>query len=219
MKKLAELKKSDCTKLGKIRIATDIVLPDIHEEFKIERKYESVNNRVGLLGYGWTNNFETCLSVVGEKACVLCSDGHIETFYQLDGEWVNDKGGARIYALDRKENYWIFKSFQDKKTYRYNNLGKLIDITDKHNNKLSLTYVGENIETLTTFSNYKLFFTYKDKKVIEIRDELNRNVQYKYDGDYLTHVVHVDQGITRYTYDEKGYISSITDQNGQTYTQ
>ncbi|MBU3134636.1 hypothetical protein KPL40_19760, partial [Clostridium gasigenes] len=80
------------------------------------------------------------------------------------------------------------------------------------------TYVGENIETLTTFSNYKLFFTYKDKKVIEIRDELNRTVQYKYDGDYLTHVVHVDQGITRYTYDEKGYISSITDQNGQTYT-
>ncbi|SDP16473.1 RHS repeat-associated core domain-containing protein [Clostridium gasigenes] len=198
--------------------ATDIVLPDIHEEFKIERKYESVNNRVGLLGYGWTNNFETCLSVVGEKACVLCSDGHVETFYQLDGEWVNDKGGARIYALDRKENYWIFKSFQDKKTYRYNNLGKLIDITDKHNNKLSLTYVGENIDTLTTFSNYKLFFTYKDKKVIEIRDELNRTVQYKYDGDYLTHVVHVDQGITRYTYDEKGYISSITDQNGQTYT-
>ena len=96
--------------------------------------------------------------------------------------------------------------------------GKLIDISDKHKNKLSLTYIGENIESFTTFSNYKLFFTYKDGKVIEIRDELDRTVQYKYDGDYLTHVVHVDQGSNKIYLDEKGYISSITDQNGHTYT-
>ena len=198
--------------------AIDIVLPDIHEEFKIERKYESINSRVGLLGIGWTNNFETCLNIVGEKVNVLCSDGHIETFYQIEDEWVNDKGGAKIDSLSREKDCWIFKSFTDKRTSRYDNKGKLIDITDKHNNKLSLTYIGENIKTLTTFSNYKLFFTYKDGKVIEIRDELNRTVQYKYNGDYLTDVVHVDKGITRYTYDEKGYISSITDQNGNTYT-
>nr|WP_246517023.1 RHS repeat-associated core domain-containing protein [Clostridium aciditolerans] len=198
--------------------ATDIVLPDIHEEFKIERKYESVNNRVGLLGLGWTTNFETCLGIQEQKVDVLCSDGHIEIFYKIEDEWVNDKGGAKIYSLDRKGDYWIFKTALDKKTYRYNNSGKLLDITDKYNNKLIITYVGENIETLTTFSNYKLFFTYKDGKVIEIKDELGRTVQYKYYGDYLTDVIHVDQGITRYTYDEKGYISSITDQNGQTYT-
>ncbi|OOM73581.1 putative deoxyribonuclease RhsB [Clostridium puniceum] len=198
--------------------ATDMVLPDIHEEFKIERKYESINNRVGLLGLGWTNNFETYLNIVDQKVNVLCSDGHIETFYQIDNEWVNDKGGARIYSLSREKDFWTFKSFKDKKIYRYDNLGKLINITDNHNNKLSLTYIGENIETLTTFSNYKLFFNYKDGKVIEIRDELDRTVQYKYDGDYLTDVIHVDRGITKYTYDQKGYISSITDQNGNTYT-
>ncbi|MPQ31630.1 hypothetical protein E4V42_09265, partial [Clostridium estertheticum] len=41
--------------------ATDIVLPDIHGEFKIERKYESVNTRTGSLGMGWTTNFESYL--------------------------------------------------------------------------------------------------------------------------------------------------------------
>ena len=30
-------------------------------------------------------------------------------------------------------------------------------------------------------------------------------------------MVHVDQGITRYNYDNQGYITSVTDQNGQTY--
>ncbi|EKQ50971.1 RHS repeat-associated core domain-containing protein [Clostridium sp. Maddingley MBC34-26] len=198
--------------------ATDMVLPDITEEFKIERKYESVNSRVGLLGRGWTASFETCLEFHEEKINVLCSDGHIETFDRINDEWINDKGGAKIYSLVNKEGYWIFKVSTEKKVYRYNKLGKLIDITDKNNNKLSVTYIRENIETITTFSNYKLFFTYKDEKVIEIKDDLDRTVQYKYAGNYLTDVIHVDKGITRYTYDEKGYISSITDQNGNTYT-
>ncbi|WP_077867543.1 pre-toxin TG domain-containing protein, partial [Clostridium saccharobutylicum] len=198
--------------------ATDIVLPDIHEEFEIKRKYESTNKRVGLLGKGWTNNFETYLKIADGKINVLCSDGHIETFYPIDDEWINDKGGRKSYSLMREGDYWKFKCFKEKKIYRYNNSGKLIDITDNHNNKLSLTYIGENIETLTTFSNYKLFFTYKDGKVIEIKDELGRTVKYKYDGHYLTDVIHVDQGVTTYTYDNKGYISSIKDQNGNAYT-
>ncbi|MCB2343321.1 DUF6531 domain-containing protein, partial [Clostridium estertheticum] len=198
--------------------ATDIVLPDIHEEFKIERKYESVNSRVGSLGMGWTTNFESCLYLENKSVNVLCTDGHVETFNEVDGVFVNDKGGATIYTLNSEEDLWIFKSFVDRKTYKHNNSGKLISITDKYANELSLTYIGENIDTLTTFSNYKLFFTYKEGKVIQIKDEVGRTVQYKYEGQYLTEVVHVDRGITRYTYNEDGFINSITDQNGQTYT-
>ena len=198
--------------------ATDVVLPDIHDEFKIERKYESTNPRVGALGKCWTTNFETQLQISGTEANVLCTDGHVETFKYIADEWVNDKGGAEIYTLKREKDYFIFRANQEKRTYQYDSTGKLLKITDKTGNELNLTYVENNIDTLTTFSNYKLFFTYKDNKVIQIKDELGRTVQYKYDGDYLTEVVHVDQGITRYTYDEEGYINSITDQNGQTYT-
>ncbi|BCZ45186.1 hypothetical protein psyc5s11_12530 [Clostridium gelidum] len=198
--------------------ATDIVLPDIHEEFKIERKYESINEDVSVLGKSWKLNFDSFLDIRDKKVKVLCTDGHVETFNKVDENWLNDKGGAKIYSLKNEKDYWMFKSNKDKKIYKYDNLGKLLNITNKFGNKLAIEYLGENIETLTTFSNYKLFFTYKDGKVIEIKDELGRTVQYKYDEDYLTDVIHVDQGITRYTYDEKGYISSVTDQNGQTYT-
>lgn len=194
------------------------MLPDIHDEFKIERKYESTNPRVGALGKCWTTNFETQLQINGTEANVLCTDGHVETFKYIADEWVNDKGGAEIYTLKREKDYFIFRANQEKRTYQYDSTGKLLKIIDKTGNELNLTYVENNIDTLTTFSNYKLFFTYKDNKVIQIKDELGRTVQYKYDGDYLTEVVHVDQGITRYTYDEEGYINSITDQNGQTYT-
>ena len=36
-------------------------------------------------------------------------------------------------------------------------------------------------------------------------------------GDLLVDVVHTDEGITHYEYDENGHISSVTDQNGSCY--
>ncbi|MEW8956325.1 DUF6531 domain-containing protein, partial [Clostridium sp.] len=198
--------------------ATDIVIPDIHEEFKIERKYESISDRVGILGRGWTVNIETFVELNEDKAHVLCYDGHLETFNNVEGKWINDKGEASIYTLEFIENHWIFKSYLEKKTYKYDESGKLINIIDRYYNTLSITYIGDSIDTLTTFSNYKLYFTYKDNKIIQIKDDIGRTVQYRYTGDTLTEVVHVDYGITAYTYNEEGYINSITDQNGKTYT-
>ncbi|MGM9933666.1 MAG: DUF6531 domain-containing protein, partial [Clostridium sp.] len=96
--------------------ATDIVLPDIHEEFKIERKYESVNPRTGTLGKNWTASFETFLDISDNKVNVLCTDGHVETFNLVDNNWVNDKGGARIYTLKEADGEWILKCYSDKKT-------------------------------------------------------------------------------------------------------
>lgn len=197
--------------------STDMILPDIHDEFKIERKYESVNPMTGMLGKNWTVNVETYIEINGDNASVLCTDGHVESFNKVNNLWINDKGGAKIYTLKEENNFYIFKSQIDKRIYTYDNLGKLLKVVDIYGNELNITYVENHIETLTTFSNYKLFFTYKDNKVIQIKDELGRCVQYKYDHDYLTQVVHVDQGITRYNYDEHGYITNVTDQNGHTY--
>ncbi|WP_294354435.1 RHS repeat-associated core domain-containing protein [uncultured Clostridium sp.] len=197
--------------------AVDIQLPDIHNEFLIERKYESTNYETGVFGFGWTSNFESYIEEYDDYIEVSCSDGHVEKFNIVDGEYINTKNGAKLYTLNKVKDIWIFKSYSEEKTYKYNELGKLINVIDRYGNTLTITYIDKNIETITTFSNYKLFFTCKDNKVIQIKDELGRTVQYKYDGDYLTEVVHVDQGITRYNYDDNGYISYVTDQNGQTY--
>ena len=103
--------------------ATDVVLPDISDEFKIERKYESTNPRVGALGKCWTTNFETQLQINGTEANVLCTDGHVETFKYIADEWVNDKGGAEIYTLKREKDYFIFRANQEKRTYQYDSTG------------------------------------------------------------------------------------------------
>uniref|UniRef100_UPI001FAA2CB9 DUF6531 domain-containing protein n=1 Tax=Anaerophilus nitritogenes TaxID=2498136 RepID=UPI001FAA2CB9 len=200
--------------------ATDLVLSDIKSEFKIERKYNSVNKRVGILGKGWTFNYESNLQVENDRAAILCTDGHIETFYQKDEVWENHKGSSNNYRLDFDswKNEYRFKDISKKLIYVYNENGQLIKIIDKNNNEMIITYKGSSIHTLKTFSNYMLDFIYENGKIVQIKDEIGRTVQYKYDGDYLTHVVHVDYGITKYEYDEKGYIKAITDQNGNVYT-
>ncbi len=54
-------------------------------------------------------------------------------------------------------------------------------------------------------------------RILQITDEIGRRTQYRYEGDLLVDVVHTDEGITHYEYDENGHISSVTDQNGSCY--
>ena len=49
-------------------------------------------------------------------------------------------------------------------------------------------------------------------RILQITDEIGRRTQYRYEGDLLVDVVHTDEGITHYEYDENGHISSVTDQ-------
>ena len=71
--------------------AVDIQLPDINNDFKIERKYESTNYETGIFGYGWTSNIECYLEEDDDTVTVLCSDGHIEIFNFKNEKYVNTK--------------------------------------------------------------------------------------------------------------------------------
>ena len=198
--------------------STDVVLPDIDEEFIIKRMYDSTENRVGVFGQGWKMNYETFVYRKGNRAEVLCEDGHKECFIRENNEWKNEKSNAKNYILvEDNDEYNLIDSAQRKK-YVYDRTGRLHSIINKHNNVMNVSYNGNYIDYITTFSNCRLYFDYKDNKIIQIKDDLGRVVQYIYNNGYLTEVVHVDRGITRYSYDDKGYITSITDQNGHTYT-
>lgn len=206
-----------CT--GSLHIpATDLVLPDIGGDFTIHRAYESVNVLCGGLGKGWTASFEGRLLLGGDIVDFLHPDGHLETFLKKGGGWWNDKGGAQEFQLKEKEGGWQIQAVREQKVYQFGLDGQLATITDRNGNQATFTYQGACLAHIRTFSGYGLDFTYQGTKVVEIKDGIGRTVQYKYEGDLLTEVIHVDYGATRYTYGEEGRISSITDQNGQTYT-
>ena len=45
--------------------------------------------------------------------------------------------------------------------------------------------------------------------MLQITDEIGRRIQYRYEGDLLTDVIHTDKGITHYEYDDKNRRNTI----------
>ena len=210
--------------------ATDMTLPDILEDYKVTRKYESINQRSGLLGYGWTCSLESCMLITERFCKVLMQDGHVETFEReltegdaTEARWVNDKGASRAVTLEMQNkegrNYWILQDHREQKIYTYNAEGKLEKVTDRCKNHSVYTYKNGILVSVSTFSGGRIQVEIADGKLLRLTDASGRYVAYTYEGDRLVSVDQNGRGITRYTYDRKGYISAITDQNNKRYTE
>ena len=97
--------------------ATDMTLPDILEDYKVTRKYESINQRSGLLGHGWTCSLESCMLITERFCKVLMQDGHVETFEHENSEWINDKGASHAVTLTKCIGGWRLRDEREKKTF------------------------------------------------------------------------------------------------------
>ena len=199
--------------------ATDMTLPDILEDYKVTRKYESINQRSGLLGYGWTCSLESCMLITERFCKVLMQDGHVETFEHENSEWINDKGASHAVTLTKCNGGWQLRDEREKKTFFYNEDGKLEKVTDRCGNPSVYTYKNGVLVSVTTFSGSVIQVEIENGRLMRLTDAIGRYVAYTYDGDHLVSVDQNGRGITRYTYDKKGYISAITDQNNKRYTE
>ena len=199
--------------------ATDMTLPDILEDYKVTRKYESINQRSGLLGYGWTCSLESCMLITERFCKVLMQDGHVETFEHENSEWINDKGASHAVTLTKCNGGWQLRDEREKKTFFYNEDGKLEKVTDRCGNPSVYTYKNGVLVSVTTFSGGVIQVEIENGRLMRLTDAIGRYVAYTYDGDHLVSVDQNGRGITRYTYDKKGYISAITDQNNKRYTE
>ena len=54
-------------------------------------------------------------------------------------------------------------------------------------------------------------------RLVQVTDGLGRTMQYRYENGLLSDVIHMDQGITHYEYDEQGYLTKAVDQAKVTY--
>ena len=199
--------------------ATDMTLPDILEDYKVTRKYESINQRSGLLGHGWTCSLESCMLITERFCKVLMQDGHVETFEHENSEWINDKGASHAVTLTKCNGGWQLRDEREKKNFFYNEDGKLEKVTDRCGNPSVYTYKNGVLVSVTTFSGGVIQVEIENGRLMRLTDAIGRYVAYTYDGDHLVSVDQNGRGITRYTYDKKGYISAITDQNNKRYTE
>ncbi len=89
----------------------------------------------------------------------------------------------------------------------------------KNGNKREYEYENNELKRITFASGQYFDFTFSEGKITEIRDNLNRCIEYKYNGDYLISVKIPNGGIEKYTYNEQGLISEVTNADGVTFVQ
>ena len=198
--------------------ASDILLPDIMESVRLERRYRSTDRRKGWLGLGWHFAYEGKLLKDGELLHVQLPEGYTAAFLQTGEEYHDTIGNGRFrLSHEGLTGRWKVTDGHKRKTYFYNEKGLLETVTDRNGQTLAISYDGDCPEKMVTSLGYEVVFDFSGGKLICMTDDTGRSIQYRYEGNLLTEVVHMDGGITHYAYSEEGYLTRPTDQTGLTY--
>jgi len=199
----------------------DITIPSRGMALEITRYYNSMDNTEGIFGKGWKIDYETCLKKKedSEDIIVAYPDGNIRVFEYTDTGSFKSPKGVYDTLLKTEDGTYILK-VQKGITYKYDQAGNLISISDSNSNEIQFKYNREGLLSSVMSPGGKLLmFSYEGGRIVSITDHTGRNLKYKYDEKgNLTQVVYPDGGKITYAYDNIGLIS-ITDQNGNTYVQ
>lgn len=173
-----------------------------------ERHYNSRATADGPLGYGWTHTFNHYLTFKdtnsnGITSSVSWVDGTgSEKLIQVNGAsagvlvgatftppqgyyFTTARNGDGTYTIKEKSGLiYTFESVQGTPGQK----AKLISISDRNGNKLTLNYSGNNLMSVTDGTGHAISFTYDGASpvnhITQIQDWTGRSFQYGYtDGN------------------------------------
>ena len=138
--------------------------------------------------------------------------------FEWTGEsFVQKTKGCDWFTFEKVDTKWKLVDRKQHRTYWYQETGLLESIEDQNGQKLQFYYKESTLEKMVTALGYTVYFTFKDGLLIQMKDHIGRTIQYRYENDCLVDVIHMDQGITHYEYDENEYLTRAIDQAGVAY--
>ena len=192
--------------------ATDFTLMDVCAPLKVQRKYNSTNKQEGILGQGWKFTYEGRIYKDGNKIHAALCDGYTAVF-EWDGERaVNVSPGCAWYEMEKQEDGWEIRDLKNHRKHHYNSRGLLESVEDRNGQEIRLTYHGDALDMIETPLGGRLQATMRGGLLVQLKDSLGRTMQYRYEGGLLSDVVHMDQGVTHYEYDDRGFLVCAIDQ-------
>ena len=199
---------------------TDVSFPGRGLGVVFSRTYNALDNYNGPLGANWTHSYNILLASTSSGVIVKWGDGHGENFAWTGSAFVPQIGVHSTLAHNGDGTFTLTTKSQVK--YLFNILGKLVSITDRNGNAITLAYdQSGNLTQITDTVGRTLNVLYDaSNRIIQITDPIARKTLFSYNGtNDLVTVTDPASGVTQYAYDSSHRVTSIILPNGNTLLQ
>ena len=190
---------------------TDLTFKGRGFDFVFKRFYNSLDAYQGVVGHGWTHNYNIVLTRDGNVVSIKFGDGR-EEFYvrQPDGSYSSQPGVFNVL----EENGGVLTLTDKMQTsYVFDGSDRLSSMSDRNGNTVSLAYIDNLLSVVTDPVGREVHFAYDgDNRLISLTDLLSRTIRFEYDSDgNLVSSFDAMGAETKYTYDANHQMLTATD--------
>ena len=160
----------------------DVSIPTRGLPLTFERSYNSLDTYAGVLGRGWTHNYNLRLVVDGDAVTLMAPRGSRLDFTDNgDSTFTAGPGVRAALVRNPDDSYTLTRG--DQIVYTFDAAGRLTALTDSNGNTTTLTYTGDDLTTVTAPGGRSLSLAYDGQgRITQFTDPLNRTVSYAYDA-------------------------------------
>jgi RHS repeat-associated protein len=188
--------------------------PGLSVEFT--RAYNSLNEKQGLFGRGWTSSYDMNAQDRGNGEIILTFANGRAGLYVPNGSGQYTRPDGFFADLEKQGNEWLLTEV-DGTRYKFDSRGKPIEITDPNNNSIKVAYKQDGFKITDAVGRLFTVQNNDNGYIRSIVDPLGRMFTYEYEDDKLVNFTDAMGGSIRYEYDGERRLSSITDPNGHTF--
>ena len=166
-------------------------------------------NRLGRLGYGWSDNWDVSLQVDAAGDVVVNGPGSAQrTFIKNASYFIPQPGDHGNLTVLPDGTYTLLEKNGDLTAFNAD--GTLDYYEDVNGNKITAGYTGGRLISLTHSSGQSLQLHYNPAGLIDtVTDSAGRKTTYMYDGlNQLSAVTGFDGLTTKYAYKFTGFTSA-----------
>ncbi len=189
---------------GVLDTETDDSLPAPGMDLTFQRTFQgsiSSNYTFGLLGYGWTTNWDVSARGQANGDVILSDDGAID-YYALNANGSYDGGAGNTSVLTLANGAYTL-TLANGTVYQFNPGGAFAYVQDANGNRISAGYnIAGQMISLTDSNGEYFDLTYNSAGLLAtLSDSAGQTVTYGYDptNQFLTSCT-TEYGTTNYSY-------------------
>lgn len=195
----------------------DLSFADIGQALEFKRTYNSGDDYLGILGFGWRHSLDLRIAEREDGSVVVLWGNGREDVYEFVSSTYRPRALGVHNELEKNVDGTFILTQQNQTAIHYGSNGKASQIIDKNSNTTSFAYndIGR-LTRVTSASGRAFTFNYHPFGFLSsVIDNAGRSIHFEYDDSAdLIRVIDARGNSTQYQYDVHHWITVIIDPRG-----